>query len=1164
MVSIGNQTSFAAARLLDPFEFALANDFRAFEWFPDRNSGKGWEGRDLTEAQREQLRDTARERGVRFSVHARLQANPLETSAYFLLWEDLELARDLGARLMNLHLVQEQGIPAYLAALHPLLQRTVEAGLELSIENTPADSPELFNQLFEELHSLGSLPTDQVGMCLDLGHANLCSATRNRYLDFLDRLDPHVPITHVHLHENWGDRDAHLPLFTGPAAHDDTGIRGLIERLRQRRFAGSLILEQWPEPPALLTLARDRLARLLEQIPTPEAGSADPVVAVSPPVVAAAGAAGSEEFAVANQRCRSWREKLEWVYRRLAHPASPLTLEQLVDVSIYLRFLSSGQIPCVEDGRHFRPAHHARLSQQIQERLARLSAPDLAVVVRRIYPWLPSSSANFQRPEPLTRIRDIAHRNDIPSELKHEIKHTLQNKLHRCAGPEDLGTSAAILERITRPGASYSPEFVQQFILFHEELKEFFNARSLESLLESVRSHIGAPDAELVTVFLEHKRGGTFASELATLAALTTLRSALLGRLAQGRVAWCQELVLAEIALEDYAFVLLSRMQNDLAAPATDPAWGPWFDTIVLAVENLRQSDVEPEESQAIEQEFRAWRQGFNPSQAEQLLRLKATVERTHRLTEGFSSRVLALFAERVERLGRALGVADQVIRTFGEAQVRGHVVFQVSKLASLGLHWLREALHAPAWDVVVSGQTTGRVETARALGDFATARSLPTILLLETVAGDEDIPPGVSGLVLAQELPHLSHFAIRARQNGVVLAACEEVEEWDRLRGCLGTTITLTATPEEVRWQAGGTPSPPPARASAVHGIPIRLTSEADCLPLTQIELATGGGKAWGVRRLAELAASQEAGFRVPPALVIPFGVLEDLLRSHPQLEAEYERRSEELRSGPMDTLAAGAQRQRELIEQVEVPKRISALIAREWGRQSRLMVRSSASCEDLALLAGAGLYESVANVACSEVNRAIRRVWASLWTDRAVRSRRLVGLAPGEARMAVLIQPLLAPDFAFVLHTANPLSGNQAELYAEVAVGLGEAIASAASRGSPYRWVTDKHVGQTRVLSFANLSQALRPAGAGGIERETISYAQVALSVQAEVRHRLASRLAHVAQFVEHAFGVPQDIEGAVVGQEIYLLQSRPQQGLEAAERHEAPASSTADSSS
>lgn len=41
------------------------------------------------------------------------------------------------------------------------------------------------------------------------------------------------------------------------------------------------------------------------------------------------------------------------------------------------------------------------------------------------------------------------HRNDIPKELKAEIKHTLQNKLHRNAGPEDLHTTEAMLARVT-------------------------------------------------------------------------------------------------------------------------------------------------------------------------------------------------------------------------------------------------------------------------------------------------------------------------------------------------------------------------------------------------------------------------------------------------------------------------------------------------------------------------------------------------------------------------------------------------------------------------------------------------------------------------------------------------------------------------------------------
>jgi len=84
----------------------------------------------------------------------------------------------------------------------------------------------------------------------------------------------------------------------------------------------------------------------------------------------------------------------------------------------------------------------------------------------------------------LTRIRDIAHRNDIPSQLKQEIKHRLQNKLHRCADPNDLKTCEELIARI-RPDGSLSADFKREFEVFYVELKEFFNVQSVDSCLES-------------------------------------------------------------------------------------------------------------------------------------------------------------------------------------------------------------------------------------------------------------------------------------------------------------------------------------------------------------------------------------------------------------------------------------------------------------------------------------------------------------------------------------------------------------------------------------------------------------------------------------------------------------------------------------------------------
>lgn len=62
----------------------------------------------------------------------------------------------------------------------------------------------------------------------------------------------------------------------------------------------------------------------------------------------------------------------------------------------------------------------------------------------------------------------------------------------------------------------------------------------------------------------------------------------------------------------------------------------------------------------------------------------------------------------------------------------------------------------------------------------------------------------------------------------------------------------------------------------------------------------------------------------------------------------------------------------------------------------------------------------------------------------------------------MAVLVQQQLSPDLSFVLHTVSPLNADKDTMYAELAVGLGETLASG-TRGSPWRLAVNKSTGMT-----------------------------------------------------------------------------------------------------
>lgn len=60
--------------------------------------------------------------------------------------------------------------------------------------------------------------------------------------------------------------------------------------------------------------------------------------------------------------------------------------------------------------------------------------------------------------------------------------------------------------------------------------------------------------------------------------------------------------------------------------------------------------------------------------------------------------------------------------------------------------------------------------------------------------------------------------------------------------------------------------------------------------------------------------------------------------------------------------------------------------------------------------------------------------QVWASKWNERAYFSTRKVKLDHDYLCMAVLVQEVINADYAFVIHTTNPSSGDSSEIYAEV----------------------------------------------------------------------------------------------------------------------------------
>jgi hypothetical protein len=488
--------------------------------------------------------------------------------------------------------------------------------------------------------------------------------------------------------------------------------------------------------------------------------------------------------------------------------------------------------------------------------------------------------------------------------------------------------------------------------------------------------------------------------------------------------------------------------------------------------------------------------------------------------------------------------VAEDSVQVFAEAVIRAHPVFQLSKLLSFILKRIRILAALPSWDIIVPGRVTGYLSQSETLERLAGPADKPLVALLKRVGGDEEIPANVRAIITEEETPLLSHLAVRARQRGVAFAVCEDADDLKELRKFLGTRLLLDLAGERASFRTWEEEDEVVESRRQVIPPEVVLSSPGKLLPLTEVTAETGGSKAYAAARLEELRASGRGDFHTAPACVVPFAVMEESLRLRPELAGEYAEMLARLGSPTDSGFGTSIERLRDILL-LEVPDDIISGVREMFRGHVRLMVRSSSNLEDIKELSGAGLYDSIANVAPQDVAGAIQRVWASLWTRRAAMGRMISGVPHEKAHMAVLIQQMIAPDYSFIIHTENPVNASAEEVYIEMAVGLGETLASGRIPGLPYRMIYNRLSGKVQQLSFASLSKAVMAGKAGKTEERTIDYSTVRLSADDAFRNLLVTRLGKIGAFVEESFGGPQDIEGVVTGDEIYLVQSRPQQG-------------------
>lgn len=198
-------------------------------------------------------------------------------------------------------------------------------------------------------------------------------------------------------------------------------------------------------------------------------------------------------------------------------------------------------------------------------------------------------------------------------------------------------------------------------------------------------------------------------------------------------------------------------------------------------------------------------------------------------------------------------------------------------------------------------------------------------------------------------------------------------------------------------------------------------------------------------------------------------------------------------------------------------------------------LAVRSSAVSEDSPTASFAGQLLTRLGVPPGAVEAAVVEVWASATAPGPKAYVARVGAAEPEA--AVLIQLMVPADAAGVAFTADPISGDPTRVVVNASWGLGEGVV--AGLVNPDQWVIDKATGRILGAQVEDKEVTVVLDPTGGTRRvPTPPHLRREPALRAEILEqvwRLACR-------VEAGRGAPQDIEFAVAGGRVYILQARP----------------------
>ena len=296
------------------------------------------------------------------------------------------------------------------------------------------------------------------------------------------------------------------------------------------------------------------------------------------------------------------------------------------------------------------------------------------------------------------------------------------------------------------------------------------------------------------------------------------------------------------------------------------------------------------------------------------------------------------------------------------------------------------------------------------------------------------------------------------------------------------------------------------------------------------------------------------ELGVNVPGGFAITSSAFDEFLSSS-KIDKVISKELANLNVENLSDLRRVGKKLRGLILKTPLPQNLISEIEHAWLGVSQsgksFAVRSSATAEDLPDASFAGQQETFLNIdGFDNLIDAVRKVYASLFTDRAISYRRLRNFK-GSLSISVGVQEMVRSDIGSsgVAFTLDTESGYRGSIFITSSYGLGEGIVQGTVNPDEFYVfkralekndfpIIKKNLGEkAKKMIFAD----------NNLPGKSVKYVKVPKKEANEfsLKNSEIIELAKYAKTIEDHYKVPMDIEWAKDGKDkkIYILQARPE---------------------